>query len=200
MLPHSYDRTLCPNELPRLHFSNVTSIQAVCPLKCSDLAPNFLDTYSSQRTMLEHYNYIGAATFWSYILAALYLTGTITHSLHQQYNHVSTSLSPSRQRFFHIFTALAALSFATLSFNMLHVLIASFQLWRTTHPSTISPSNAIQTIWHWSIRSTLFQDFARAIVANDNRALWTRTELLWTFGVVLWMGQRGRSILLHTTL
>ncbi|KAI6834874.1 hypothetical protein KC327_g1088 [Hortaea werneckii] len=137
-------------------------------------------------------NYLGAAIFWSYILAALAFTGIAIHTILKikptttgPRNHEDAELHARSLR---LFTLLATLSFTTLSANMLHVLIHSFQHWHSTlpppthphphppqHPS--SPTTWLSLIWHWSTTSSLFQDFAHAILATPARRIWTFGEL-----------------------
>ncbi|KAI7534381.1 hypothetical protein KC331_g12597 [Hortaea werneckii] len=131
-------------------------------------------------------NYLGAALFWSYILAALAFTSLAIHTILNinppttwSKNHDDANPS-ARSR--HLFTFLAILSFATLSANMLHVLIHSFQQWHSalsppTHPVQPAPAAWLSLIWSWSTTSTLFQDFAHAILATPARRIWTLSEL-----------------------
>ncbi|KAI6890444.1 hypothetical protein KC318_g4309 [Hortaea werneckii] len=149
-------------------------------------------------------NYLGAAIFWSYILAALAFTGLAIHTIlninptaTRSKNHDDAKLVARSLR---LFTCLATLSFATLSANMLHVLLHSFQHWHsalpptTTHPVQPAPTTAglISQIWHWSTTSTLFQDFAHAILASPARRIWTFSELGMAMSVCLYMGLEGR--------
>jgi len=95
-----------------------------------------------------------------------------------------------------VFSALAVLSFAVLSANMLHVLIASFNAWLAHHPSSLE-GGYLTAVWRWSITSTLFQDFAEAIVKDNARSLWTQAELWNTLAVCLFMGRSGQSTRRH---
>ncbi|KAI7552840.1 hypothetical protein KC331_g1615 [Hortaea werneckii] len=148
-------------------------------------------------------NYLGAAIFWSYILAALAFTGLAIHTIlkinpttTRPKTHDDANLSA---RSFRLFTFLATLSFATLSANMLHVLIHSFQQWHSTLPPTYlassetAPMTWLSLIWSWSTTSTLFQDFANAILASPARRIWTFTELGMAMTICLHLGQEGRK-------
>ena len=136
-------------------------------------------------------NYFGATIFWLYNVAALFFTGIVISTIlglkRQRDNDKKTSKANNAST---LFTGLACFSFATLSFNMLHVLIQSFNLWTQRYPTAIE-DGYVQAIWQWSITSTLFRDFGEAIVADDVRYLWTEGELLVTLGVCLYMGIKG---------
>ncbi|KAI7339945.1 hypothetical protein KC315_g979 [Hortaea werneckii] len=146
-------------------------------------------------------NYLGAALFWSYILAALAFTGLAIHTIlkinpptTRPENHDDANLSA---RTFRLFAFLASLSFATLSANMLHVLIHSFQHWHSalsppTRPLQPAPTTWLSLIWSWSTTSTLFQDFAHAILASPARRIWTFSELGMALTVCLHLGLEGR--------
>ncbi|KAI7159145.1 hypothetical protein KC349_g4362 [Hortaea werneckii] len=146
-------------------------------------------------------NYLGAALFWSYILAALAFTGLAIHTI-LNINPTTTRLkihddAKLLARSLRLFTCLATLSFATLSANMLHVLIHSFQHWHSalppTHPIPTEPTTwLISQISSWSTSSTLFQDFASAILASPARRIWTLSELGMAMSVCLHMGLEGR--------
>lgn len=135
-------------------------------------------------------NFIGATVFWLYILAALALTGVVLQALYRL--HASrTSQQPGPQRQIWLFATLALVSFSTLSFNMLHVLIQSFQLWSNQqYPAQYF--GYPQAIWQWSIASSLFRDFGEAIVANPARFLWVQSALLATLSICFYMGIEGR--------
>ncbi|KAI7504470.1 hypothetical protein KC367_g1040 [Hortaea werneckii] len=151
-------------------------------------------------------NYLGAVIFWSYILAALAFSGIAIHSIvnikpttTRPRNHDDSKQDAQSLR---LFTLLAALSFATLSGNMLHVLIHSFQHWHSALPSPLPhshppgqpapPTTWPSLIWHWSTTSALFQDFAHAILATPARRIWTFGELGMAMAVCLHIGQEGR--------
>ena len=140
--------------------------------------------------MDEQLNLLGATIFWLYILFALILTATIIETI--------LEISPSnqgqheRRKQTRLFAALALISFTTLSYNMLNVLIQSYTLWARQHGLTVADTS-IRSIWTWSITSTLFQDFGEAIVQNSARYLWAQTNFLATLCVCLFMGIEGRS-------
>ncbi|KAK3718331.1 hypothetical protein LTR37_005144 [Vermiconidia calcicola] len=149
--------------------------------------PSFPSDMSSTMAS-EHLNYGGATVFWLYIVAALYFSGLIMHTI-LTLPPVSASDQDRRARDVKIFSCLACISFGTLSVNMLNVLIQSFSSW--TVERGIGGTINIGTIWSWSITSTLFQDFGEAIVANSARYLWAHTALLATLVVCLWIGYEG---------
>ncbi|KAK4500035.1 hypothetical protein PRZ48_008221 [Zasmidium cellare] len=132
--------------------------------------------------MSEPTNLFGAIVFWLYIIFALFFTFLAIDSILKLPNsvprkHVAT------------LTALAFISFSTLSFNMLHVLFDSYSTWsgRQVSPLSISPSS----IWQWSITSTLFRNFGEAIVQDEARFLWTQSALMATMSVSIFMGAEG---------
>ncbi|KAK5681577.1 hypothetical protein LTS10_006110 [Elasticomyces elasticus] len=137
-------------------------------------------------------NHFGAAIFWSYNVAALGLTTVVLHTLATLQPSRDGSREP-RQRT-QIFVALAAVSFSTLSFNMLNVLIQSYTQWPERFPSAYDRSqhSMIDNIWTWSATSTLFRDFGEAIVADEARYLWVLSALMGTFSVCLYMATEGR--------
>jgi hypothetical protein len=134
------------------------------------------------------YNYFGATVFWLYIAAALYFSTIIIITIIRVGPSKGGNGSRRKQDTL-IFSILAAISFATLSTNMLNVLIQSYQSWSADHKVSAT-WNPIQ-VWTWSITSTLFQDFGEAIVASPARYLWVQTALLATLSVCLFMGIEG---------
>jgi len=155
-------------------------------------------------------NFVGAGIFWLYIVAALYFTGKILQNLATQTStsdikrrretndESSTAIDHSSAKIINslisngsiVFVILALLSFSTLSFNMLQVLIQSFHAWSRVHPNA-SNSQIIERIWTWSITSTLFQDFALALYQSRSSALWSLAALTNTLGVCVYMGVKG---------
>ncbi|GAB1741541.1 hypothetical protein NU219Hw_g6769t1 [Hortaea werneckii] len=148
-------------------------------------------------------NYLGAGIFWSYILAALAFTGLAIHTILKSHNPTTRSRNHDdvklSARSLRLFTFLALLSFATLSANMLHVLLHSFQHWHSTLSPTTRPTHqpaptptCLSLIWSWSTTSALFQDFAHAILASPARRVWTFAELGMAMTICLHMAQEGR--------
>jgi hypothetical protein len=131
------------------------------------------------------FNYMGAAIFWLYIFAALALTGLVLWTL-------AMIESPQRrcQKSILLFSALAVLSFATISFNMLNVLVSSYTLWAREHSLNLGDTSA-GSIWRWSITSNLFRDFGNAIVENTARYFWAEASLLATLSMCLHVGMEG---------
>ncbi|EME39602.1 hypothetical protein DOTSEDRAFT_56931 [Dothistroma septosporum NZE10] len=133
-------------------------------------------------------NLLGALIFWLYILLALFFTTLVLHTIIRQ-----TSTPPALQSHVAIFSFLAVASFATLSFNMLHVLIQSYILWsaQTDTIGLLREPISLAKVWTWSSCSTLFRDFGEAIVADERRYAWVQWELLGTLSVCLYMGAEG---------
>lgn len=161
-------------------------------------------------------NFVGAGIFWLYIVAALYFTGKILQNLATQTStpatnrrrekddEGSTASDDSGAKTINslisngsiVFVSLALLSFSTLSFNMLQVLIQSFHAWSRVHPNA-SNAKIIGRIWSWSITSSLFQDFGQALYQSRSRALWSLAALLNTLGVCVYMGVKGEYDPVH---
>ncbi|KAK1048606.1 hypothetical protein LTR12_006843 [Friedmanniomyces endolithicus] len=138
-------------------------------------------------------NYLGAITFWLYILASLGLTTLAIYTLASQ-RPPHDGAQVKRRKLTLRFSALAVISFCTLSFNMLRVLIQSYTQWSKRLPSAYDRAHhgLLTRIWTWSITSTLFRDFGEAIVADQARYIWVLTALLATFSVCSYMGVEGR--------
>ena len=132
-------------------------------------------------------NYIGATIFWLYIVAALCLTAVVVNTL-LNISPTNLGASSQRQRNLTIFSVLAAFSFATLSVNMLNILIQSFNSWGAKRQHS---GNIVVAIWEWSLTSTLFRDFGEAIVENSARYLWAENALLATLFVTIYMAAEG---------
>lgn len=150
-------------------------------------------------------NYTGAIIFWLYILFALLLTSLILRTLSSLASKNPSSTNDSkRSHLVVLFSTYAILSFTTLSFNMLQVLIKSYVDWSHRHSLPL-PINVIKAdglsvglgkdipwlMWQWSTTSNLFADFAEAIVEDDARIFWTQAELLATLYTALHMGSTG---------
>ena len=137
-------------------------------------------------------NYLGAITFWLYILAALGLTTLAIYTLASQ-RPPHDGAQVERRKLTLRFSALAVISFCTLSVNMLRVLIQSYTQWSKRLPSAYDRAHhgLLTRIWTWSITSTLFRDFGEAIVADQARYIWVLTALLATFSVCSYMGVEG---------
>ncbi len=141
---------------------------------------------------MDETNYSGALIFWIYILAAFFFSYMVIQSI--------ISIRPGKDErqktkgsdsgFIWLFGALAGLSFTTLSYNMLTVLAHSYQAWSLSHgmAANISPAQ----IWHWSTTSTLFRDFAEAIVFDSIRYFWAQSALLATLWLCMYMGTEGK--------
>lgn len=138
---------------------------------------------------METTNYLGAAIFWLYNVFALVFTGIALRSL---YRLQKTSKSKrSNVAAIWLFSSLALVSFATLSTNMLNVLIQSFGTWSAAREAE-DLANLPLAIWQWSITSSLFQDFGEAIVVDSARFFWVQSALLATLSVFYYMGVEGR--------
>lgn len=138
--------------------------------------------------MHEEFNYLGATIFWLYILASLVLSGVVIQTIATLPGRESVKQS-HQPRDAALFGGLAFISFATLSYNMLNVLIHSFSAWY--RQPILAERVELCDIWEWSIESTLFQDFGEAIIASTARQYWTQAALIATMSVCLFMGAEG---------
>lgn len=152
-------------------------------------------------------NYIGAAIFLSYIVAALYATITITYSLYSQYhaifsiatkNEKESHIRSARARHIKIYAFLASVSFATLSYNMLIFLIAHYLDWSVDNNEGLS-STSVEKLKRWMLDSTLFQDFAQDLVKDAPNAAWTQGAITATWFWNIWMGQKGKNRILNAS-
>ena len=140
-------------------------------------------------------NYLGAAIFWLYIAAALLMSGVVICTIVTLPLYENNG-TPHRWTDTLIFGSLACISFATLSYNMLSVLIQSFSSWsqRPISLELLQRTGIWSDIWTWSTESTLFQDFGGAIVASGARQYWTQAALIATMSVCLFMGGEGETV------
>jgi hypothetical protein len=145
------------------------------------------------------HSYIGAAIFLSYIVLALYATIAIVISLYSQYAQLYHDASKdseavktakaARSRHIKIYTFLASVSFAVLSYNMLMFLVTHyFDYIGATHRTLEEVDGRVGT---WMLDSTLFQDFANELVADKMSATWCQFAILGTWWWNIWMGRKG---------
>lgn len=157
-------------------------------------------------------NYIGSAFFLSYIVTALYLTTTITHSLYTQHVsvfHSHPSSPPSefkqndagkvetrsaRKRHVKIYTFLALISFVSISWHMLGFLITSLLDWNhsgTRNVFAVLGTNTLDKLKRWMLETSLFNDFAVQLVGDGESAVWTQTAILATWFWNLFLARKG---------
>lgn len=136
-------------------------------------------------------NNSGALIFWAYIVGALASTGVVLNTIKNSYLQNNGRFKIPR-----LLAILAISSFATLSYHMLNVLIQSYQQWTTRHNiplgALIGSNRTPLHLWQWSITSSLFQDFGKAIVATKPRYLLSSSGLWSTLAVAIYMGIEGR--------
>jgi hypothetical protein len=136
-------------------------------------------------------NHPGALIFWAYIAAALASTGVVLNTIRKSHRQ-----NNGKPRIPPLLAILAISSFTTLSYNMLNVLILSYRQWTTRHGiplgALIGSNRTPLHLWQWSITSSLFQDFGKAIVATKPRYLLSSSSLWSTLAVALYMGIEGR--------
>jgi hypothetical protein len=154
-------------------------------------------------------NVLGATIFVSYIIAALYFSLSIAIDIKRLKTRIRQSPNAKPDRFLTtILTILATASFTTLSYHMLNVLIQSYTQWTTTHGSVDtrtlvqgmlpSPSNLLSylskllaSLGRWTRTSTLFADFAHALLSAPNRRALVELTLLYSVGWSSWMSAQG---------
>jgi len=140
--------------------------------------------------MNETTNYFGAAIFWLYNVFALVFSGITLRTLYRLQQTRKTKKRNTGAIW--LFCGLGLVSFATLSTNMLNVLIQSFNEWSSGR-DPIQLANLPLAIWQWSITSSLFRDFGEAIVGDSARFFWVQSALLATLSVFNYMGTEGRQ-------
>ncbi len=160
--------------------------------------------------MAGSHNLFGAIIFFSYIAAALTVTGTIVYdlwSLHSSRPWTARRAKHGRSRLrMQSSIVMTLLSFSTLSYHMLCFLIDSYLKWsiqtKTAAPSSIQGDGSLlgvsgkrteTQIWRWATSSTLFQDFAEAIVDNPKAYFWTEKALLYSFVWNCYMAEKGEQ-------
>lgn len=141
--------------------------------------------------MDEPTNYIGAAIFWSYNALALIFTGITIKTIYSLRTGLQSKENSNTGTLW-LFCGLATISFATLSTNMLNVLIQSYNNWSIGR-DPVQLENLPLSIWTWSITSSLFRDFGEAIVGDSARFLWVQNALLATLSIFYFMGTEGRN-------
>lgn len=139
--------------------------------------------------MVETKNYLGATIFWLYNVFALVFTGITLRTLYRLQQTYETKRRNVGATW--LFCGLALVSFATLSTNMLNVLIQSFDNWSTGRDPQQLASLPL-AVWEWSNTSTLFSDFGDAIVEDSARFFWVQSALLATLSIFNFMGTEGR--------
>ncbi|USP79598.1 hypothetical protein yc1106_06872 [Curvularia clavata] len=148
-------------------------------------------------------NYVGATVFLSYIVAALYVSFTITWSLYSQYTSIFNAPASkkdekldaartARARHIKIYAFLASLSFASISYHMLMFLVTHYLEWSGNKTQGLSDVK-IEQFKRWMLESTLFQDFAQDLVKNAPNAVWTQTAILATWFWTIYVAQRARA-------
>lgn len=140
-------------------------------------------------------NPLGSTLFILYILLALYFTYRVLRTLETRFDAHWSSLSFARKRTIGVFFALAALSFASLSWHMLAFLITHYlQSQDLYHPAGLlgdvlgkgknSGSLAlVRRVWYWTTHSALFTDFARSLCSEGREGSglwWAKQDLMGT--------------------
>ncbi|PSN75650.1 hypothetical protein BS50DRAFT_478408 [Corynespora cassiicola Philippines] len=167
---------------------------------------DFLTQYGSPPT-----NYLSTTLFLSYIASALYLTFSISISLHAKYTaifHAEDEPTPesnpksksqrlasakeARKRHIQIYAMLSGIIFASLSYRMLHFLTLSFYAWRSekSHLGKDVPISGGE-VGAWMLETSLFDDFAHELVRDGPSAVWAQLAILGTWFWGLWMATKA---------
>lgn len=138
-------------------------------------------------------NVPGALLFLAYIVAALYFSLRVWIIIWNRYTSIRAK-SSARERL-KIFTSFCVtlLSFTVLSYNMLLFLIISYKEWAQRHAIQGNPLLEPALLWQWMSHSTLFEDFARSLIATPARSVWTQLALLQTYQIVTGMYKGTQS-------
>lgn len=138
-------------------------------------------------------NVLGALIFLAYIVAALYFSLRVWTIIWRR--HLSTRATRSNDRQFRVSVAIfmTLLSFSMLSYNMLSFLVLSYTDWTRRLGVKGNPVSNPTLLWDWMSHATLFEDFARSLVATPARSLWTQLALLQTYEIVTRL-YRGTAI------
>jgi hypothetical protein len=147
-------------------------------------------------------SYIGSAIFLSYIVFALFATASITYSLYSQYTAIFNvtkdanleAAKAARARHIKIYTFLASISFATLSYHMLFFLITHYLDWTADKHRSLSAVTGGK-LKSWMLQSTLFQDFANELVQSKGNAVVTQLAILGTWYWNIWTAKKGTCAL-----
>ena len=174
-----------------------------CALKA--FTPKEVPTTMS--TFAEHSseNVLGAIVFFSYIVTAIGLTWVILSDLSKAYGTFSRSKANTihRSNLILVFASFAAISFSSLAYHMLNVLIYSYAQWaadiNVALPRTfiaalkgLTNESFYSNIWTWAKSTTLFQDFAEVICNDPVRFWWTQQALLLSIGWNTFMAIEGK--------
>ena len=169
-------------------------------------ATTFLRRLRMEDIKAKH-NLVGAIIFFSYIVAALGLTGIILYDMYSLYGKARPAAGRPQELTLRLLTGilLASISFATLSYFMLSFLILSYTEWSQQYnialplsligQNPILGSNSDRTtlyIWRWATSSTLFQDFAETIISPPSHYFWTQKALAYSFLWNCYMADKGK--------
>lgn len=145
--------------------------------------------YAYQAYSQDAPNISGAMLFLAYIVAALFFSFRLWTIIWKQYVSVRANLQIRERVKISISAGITILSFSVLSYNMLSFLILSYNDWAQRHQIHGNPLLEPTLLRQWMSHSTLFEDFARSLVASPARSLWTQLALLQTYQIVTGMYQ-----------
>lgn len=190
-------------------FPQFTWALAALPLSVSAVLPSHIERGDNTSGAILFFSYILAALFFtSYILLSISRIGILVESpaksarvralsrTHKQNGQVSQTRN---RRAFRLFSALALVSFTTLSWNMLNFLIVSYTRWASTYglPTTLRLQSLTQVwhdlrhLWIWATGSNLFQTFAEDLVSDPAQWRVVRAALIYSYTSNSWMSALG---------
>lgn len=135
--------------------------------------------YKAQHADVE--NIYGACLFLGYIIAALVFSFRAVNRIFRRFQaQICATTRKPRMLVF-----LALLSFCTLSFNMLSFLYLSYSNYIARHQSRPTFTNT--HLWAWMSQTSLFVDFAHALVESQESRWWTQLALLLSYPIISWL-------------
>lgn len=140
-------------------------------------------------------NYTGTALLVLHIQAALYLTSFLVSDLRRLAKAApalpDAAQNAARRKRLRTFSALAALSLALLSYNMLHGLSASYGSWAAARGAAAWADDVPARLWRWATDSAPFRQLADALVADAAAWWWAQAALLAGMAWSLFMAIEG---------
>lgn len=125
----------------------------------------------------------GALLFLAYIAAALVFSFRVAGRIFKQFQAQRSTASPKQRAFI----ALAALSFSALSYNMLSFLWLSYLEYTIRHDRRHRLADS--HTWEWMSHSSLFEDFAHALVRSRSSVWWTQLALIISHVAIGWIAK-----------
>jgi hypothetical protein len=141
-------------------------------------------------------NYIGTILFLGYIAVALLL---IFFILAKDIFPRWSALKDGRSGRVHMLTALASISLSVLAFNMMSFLLQSFFNYLRQAGKGVS----LDQIWPWLLNSSLFYDFAKNLLDDQDVVASSRECLFMTMIIgaeISYLGKSKQNFILREIL